>query len=163
MFKEDSKSRQDPDEENCLSVAGNKVTLEEATRQKEMAWIKMFIALESTIVVYACIMPFILNQLSSLFFDSEYLFMILVVITGVLVGLEFPIAGKLYLMRKGELGTTAGTIDSADHAGAFIGALLTGVLFVPLFGISGSCVIIAVLNLMSLLFLLHIYYQKRVF
>ena len=60
------------------------------------------------------------------------------------MGLEFPIAGKLYLMRKGELGTTAGTIDSADHAGAFIGALLTGVLFVPLFGISGSCIIIAV-------------------
>jgi spermidine synthase len=89
--------------------------------------------------------------------------MILVVITGVLVGLEFPIAGKLYLMRKGELGITAGTIDSADHAGACIGALLTGVLFVPLFGISGSCVIIAVLNLMSLLFFLHLYYQKRIF
>ena len=106
-------------------------------------------------------MPFILDQLSSLFINSEYLFMTLVVITGVLVGLEFPLAGKLYLMRKGELGITAGTIDSADHAGAFIGALLTGVLFIPLFGITGSCVIIAVLNLMSLLFLLHLYYQRR--
>jgi spermidine synthase len=89
------------------------------------------------------------------------MFMILVAITGVLVGLEFPIAGKLYLVRKGGVGITAGTIDSADHAGAFIGALLTGVLFVPLFGISGSCVIIAVLNLMSLLFFLHLYFQKR--
>ena len=137
------------------------MTPEEIGGQKEMDWIKIFIVLESIIVAYACIMPFILNQLSSLFFDSEYLFMILVVITGVLVGLEFPIAGKLYLMRKGELGITAGTIDSADHAGAFIGALLTGVLFVPLFGISGSCVIIAVLNLMSLLFFLHLYYQKK--
>ncbi|MBC8555179.1 MAG: hypothetical protein H8D23_36665, partial [Candidatus Brocadiales bacterium] len=136
---------------------------EEVGGQKEIKWIKIFIVLESIIVVYACIMPFVLNQLSSLFFDSEYLFMMLVAVTGVLVGLEFPIAGKLYLTRKGELGTTAGTIDSADHAGAFIGALLTGVLFVPLFGISGSCVIIAVLNLMSLLFFLHLYYQKRVF
>ncbi len=126
-----------------------------------MEWIKIFILLESIIVVYACIMPFVLNHLSTLFLDSEYLFMILVVITGVLVGLEFPIAGKLYLMRKGELGTTAGTIDSADHAGAFIGALLTGVLFIPLFGISGSCIIIAVLNLMSLLLLLHLCCQKK--
>ncbi|KHE90303.1 MAG: fused MFS/spermidine synthase [Candidatus Scalindua rubra] len=135
---------------------------EEIGWQREMEWIKIFIVLEFIIVVYACIMPFVLNQLSSLFSDSEYLFMILVAITGVLVGLEFPIAGKLYIMRKGELGTTAGTIDSADHAGAFIGALLTGVLFVPLFGISGSCVIIAALNLMSLLFFIHLYYQKKI-
>ena len=134
---------------------------EEIDRRKELGWIKIFIVIESIIVVYACIMPFVLSQLSSLFFDSEYLFMILVVITGVLVGLEFPIAGKLCLVRKGELGTAAGTVDSADHAGAFIGALLTGVLFVPLFGISGSCIIIAVLNLMSLLLFIYLYYQKR--
>ncbi|MBC8550210.1 MAG: fused MFS/spermidine synthase [Candidatus Brocadiales bacterium] len=147
----------------AMKTQSHKKTPEEIGGQREMEWIKIFIVLESIIVVYACIMPFVLNQLSSLFSDSEYLFMILVAITGVLVGLEFPIAGKLYLTRKGELGTTAGTIDSADHAGAFIGVLLTGVLFVPLFGISGSCVIIAVLNLMSLLLFIHLYYQKRIF
>ena len=163
IFKAGVKSQQNHEDENCLSVVGTKVAPEEIGGQKEMNWIKIFVVLESIIVAYACIMPFILNQLSSLFFDSEYLFMILVVITGVLVGLEFPLAGKLYLMRKGELGITAGTINSADHAGACIGALLTGVLFVPLFGISGSCVIIGVLNLMSLLFFLHLYYQKRIF
>ncbi|MHC4139480.1 MAG: spermine/spermidine synthase domain-containing protein, partial [Planctomycetota bacterium] len=162
-FNENIKLQQDQEGENYLSFADNKVDPEEIGGQKEMEWIKIFIVIESIIVVYACIMPFILNQLSSLFFDSEYLFMILVAVTGVLVGLEFPIAGKLYLMRKGKLGITAGTIDSADHAGAFIGALVTGVLFVPLFGISGSCVIIAALNLMSLLFFLHLYYQKRIF
>ena len=64
-------------------------------------------------------MPLILNQLSFLFFDSEYLFMVLVVITGVLTGIEFPISSKLYFLRKGELGATAGTIDSADHTGRF--------------------------------------------
>jgi len=147
----------------ATKIQSHKETPEETGGQKEMDWIKIFVVLESVIVAYACIMPLILSQLSSLFFDSEYLFMILVVITGVLVGLEFPIAGKLYLMRKGELGATAGTIDSADHAGACIGALLTGVLFIPLFGISGSCVIIAALNLVSLLFFLHLYYQKKKF
>jgi spermidine synthase len=145
----------------ATKTLSHRETPEESGGQKEMGWIKIFIIIESVIVGFACIMPFILNHLSAMFFDSEYLFMILVVITGVLVGLEFPIAGKLCLMRKGESGTTAGTIDSADHTGAFIGALLTGVLFVPLFGISGSCVIIAVLNLMSLLLFLHLYYQKK--
>jgi spermidine synthase len=151
-----------PNSQSNKKVQGHKEISKNISRQKEMEWIKIFVVLESIIVVYASTMPFVLNQLSSLFFDSEYLFMVLVAITGVFVGVEFPIAGKLYFLRKGELGTTAGTIDSADHAGAFIGALLTGVLFIPLFGISRSCIIIAVLNLMSLLFFLHLYYQKRV-
>jgi len=162
MFKKSAESQQNHEDGNCISVAGNKIAPEKVGGQKEMGWVKIFIVLESIIVVYACIMPFVLNQFFSLFLDFEYMFMILVVITGMLVGLEFPIAGKLYLMRKGELGTTAGTIESADHAGAFIGALLTGILFVPLFGILGSCIIIAVLNLMSLLLFLHLHYQKRV-
>ncbi len=142
-------------------IQSHKKTPEGGGGRREMNWIKIFIVLESIIVMYACVMPFVLDQLSSLLFDSEYLFMVLVTLTGVLVGMEFPIAGKLYLMRKGELSLAAGTVDSADHAGAFIGALLTGVLFIPLFGISGSCVIIAVVNLMSLLFFLHLYYQRK--
>jgi len=140
--------------------AGEKGFSNKVSERKEKYWIKILIVLEAAIVVYASIMPLILNQLSFLFFDSEYLFMVLVVITGVLTGIEFPISSKLYFLRRGKLGVTAGTINSADHAGAFIGAILTGVLFVPLFGITGSCIIIAGLNLMSLLFLIYHYYQK---
>ena len=140
--------------------AGEKGFSNKVSERKEKYWIKILIVLEAAIDVYASIMPLILNQLSFLFFDSEYLFMVLVVITGVLTGIEFPISSKLYFLRRGKLGVTAGTINSADHAGAFIGAILTGVLFVPLFGITGSCIIIAGLNLMSLLFLIYHYYQK---
>ncbi|MFQ5787606.1 MAG: hypothetical protein ACE5H1_06450, partial [Thermodesulfobacteriota bacterium] len=143
------------------TTAGEEGLPDKVSERKEKGWIKILIVLEAVIVAYAFIMPLVLNQLSFLFFDSEYLFMILVVITGVLTGIEFPIASKLYFLRKGELGATAGTIDSADHAGAFIGAILTGVLFVPIFGITGSCVIIAGLNLMSLLFLVYHFSQKR--
>lgn len=143
------------------TTAGGEGLSDKVSKGKEKDWIKILIVLEAFIVVYALIMPLVLNQLSSLFFDSEYLFMILVVITGVLTGIEFPISSKLYFLRKGELGATAGIIDSADHAGAFIGAILTGVIFVPIFGITGSCVIIAGLNLMSLLFLIYHFSQKR--
>ena len=141
--------------------AGEKGFSNKISERKEKDWIKILIVLEAVIVAYACIMPLILNQLSFLFSNSEYLFMLLVVITGVLTGLVFPISSKLYFLRRGELGVTAGTINSADHAGAFIGAMLTGVLFVPIFGITGSCIIIAGLNLMSLLFLMFHFSQKR--
>ena len=143
------------------TTAGGEGLPGKVSARKEKDWIKILMVLEAFIVVYAFIMPLVLNQLSFLFFNSEYLFMILVVITGVLTGIEFPISSKLYFLRKGELGATAGTIDSADHTGAFIGAILTGVLFVPIFGITGSCVIIAGLNLMSLLFLIYHFSQKR--
>jgi spermidine synthase len=143
------------------TTAGGEGLSGKVSERKEKDWIKILMVLEAFVVVYAFIMPLVLNRLSFLFFDSEYLFMILVVITGVLTGIEFPIASKLYFLRKGELGATAGTIDSADHTGAFIGAILTGVLFVPIFGITGSCVIIAGLNLMSLLFLVYHFSQKR--
>ena len=119
------------------TTAGVEGLPDKVGKRKEKEWIKILIVLEAFIVIYAFIMPLVLNHLSFLFFDSEYLFMVLVVITGVLTGIEFPISSKLYFLRKGELGVTAGTIDSADHAGAFIGAILTGVLFVPIFWDNG--------------------------
>jgi predicted membrane-bound spermidine synthase len=124
-------------------------------------WIKILIYLEGAIILYASIIPVILSQLSFRFVGSEYLFMLLVIIAGVLTGFEFPIASKLYSLCKRDSGVTAGMIDSADHAGAFVGAILTGILFVPIFGVVKSCIIIAVLNLVSLLFLIHLLSQKR--
>ncbi|MFQ5964549.1 MAG: hypothetical protein ACE5KZ_09720 [Candidatus Scalinduaceae bacterium] len=151
------------------SSLSNRIILKDTSRstlgqidgKKEIDWIKMLIFLEGTIILYVIVIPFILSQLSFQFFGSEYIFILLVVIAGMLTGLEFPISSKLYFLRKGELGTTAGVIDSADHAGAFIGAMLTGVILVPIFGLAESCIIIVALNLVSLLFLLHLYYQKR--
>ena len=140
------------------SGLSNKMILRNVKREHD--WMKILMLLETAIIIYAGIMPFILGQLSLRFFGSEYIFMILVIITGILTGLEFPIAGKLYLQNKGDSGVTAGKIDSADHAGAFAGAILTGVLFVPVFGIAGSCVIMATLNLVSLSLLAFLNFRK---
>jgi hypothetical protein len=45
-------------------------------------------------------------------------------------------------------------INSADHAGAFLGATLTGIVLVPILGISGTCIVIAALNGASLALLI---------
>lgn len=119
--------------------------------------IKKLIYLEVGIIVYAASVPFVLDRLSFQFPGPEYHFMLLVIITGVLTGMEFPISSKLYYTSKGDLGTTAGVINSADHAGAFIGAILTGVIFIPIFGVIGSCVIIISLKIASLIFLIYLH------
>jgi spermidine synthase len=143
------------------SLSNRMILQKTAQKTARTDWIKILIYLEGAIILYASIIPIILNQLSFQFVGSEYLFMLLVIIAGVLTGFEFPIASKLYFLCKRDSGVTAGMIDSADHAGAFAGAILTGILFVPIFGVVKSCIIIAVLNLMSLLFLIHLFYQKR--
>ncbi len=161
IFINGEKKLLDHEKETIVSGNCEKKIFAVGVKHEEMYWVKVLIILETIIVVYACFIPFILHQLAFLFFESEYLFMLLIVITGVLTGLEFPISSKLYLLRNEDLSVTAGAIDCADHTGAFIGALLTGVLLVPIYGITGSCLIIVVLNLVSLLFLIHLYYNKK--
>lgn len=59
---------------------------------------------------------------------------ILVTSTGILGGAAFALAGGLELAAIGKAGKAAGHIVGADHAGACLGALLTGILLVPVQG-----------------------------
>ncbi len=117
------------------------------------------LSIEITIVFFAGILPFGIRVLSSAYFFPtptvvEILFMLFVGIAGILSGAEFPLASAIYLRSQGELGKTAGLIDSADHIGAFCGSIGVGILFVPLLGITTSCYFISVLNASSVVFLL---------
>jgi spermidine synthase len=102
-----------------------------------------------------------------------------VAVTGVLCGAAFPLAGALQtlLREQGRLPSVAtrpssagirGAIDSsaapaidrsasavagsvvgADHAGACLGALLTGILLVPVFGTAAAAFVLAGMKLVS--------------
>ena len=85
--------------------------------------------------------------------------MILVVGAGWLTGLQFPLVGKM-LIKRDDIGTVAGWVDSCDHLGACCGALLTGTILVPLLGTQQSCYITAMLNCMSGVFLTIYLVQK---
>ena len=90
--------------------------------------------------------------------------MFLVVIPGLLTGMEFPIASKLYMeeasasgglpTKAAEMGFTAGILDSVDHAGAFVGAILVGIVLLPVLGVEGACWVVGALNGMSFILLL---------
>lgn len=92
---------------------------------------------------------------------SEALFMILIIIPGIITGLEFPIASKIYLKEEADSGPTAGMVDSADHVGAFLGAILTGIVLVPILGIASTCIVIAALNGASLVLLITLIVKLR--
>ena len=97
-------------------------------------------------------------------------------VVGMLTGSIFPLAGGLHLAfgeiglvervdgeavtadterppRGGieaHIGRTAGVIDAADHAGACLGALITGVVLVPVLGIARTTFVVAALIVTAL-------------
>lgn len=154
----------------------------------KIIWSKALLKIGVAVACLSFLLPFMLRLFTGQWFNLEVtrvgaasFFLVLIIIAGVLTGLGFPIASKLYLQTYGlddickaepvyspllsgltpgstptcNVSITAGLIDSADHCGAFLGALLTGVIFVPLFGQAGACIIVAALNISSAVLLWH--------
>ena len=72
-----------------------------------------------------------------------------VVLTGLLGGATFSLAGCLRLTADGRPGAAAGSVVGADHFGACLGALLCGVLLVPVYGMMTTAMLLAGMKLAS--------------
>jgi spermidine synthase len=71
---------------------------------------------------------------------------LLTLLLAVLVGMEFPLAGKVSFQN---VTSTASRLYTADYMGAALGALLVSTLLIPLLGITLVCLLTAGLNLLS--------------
>ncbi len=113
------------------------------------------IAVDVLLALLALAVPWVLPALGGLQSGPltltlvEWCVSILVALTGVLGGATFALAGFLQIDLTGRIGSAAGTIDSADHAGACLGALLCGILLVPVFGTAAAALLLAGIKLSS--------------
>ena len=73
--------------------------------------------------------------------------LILNVLAGFLVGMEFPLASKMY--QRVSISETAGILYASDLLGAFLGALLVSVMLLPALGVLETCLLVVVLKLGS--------------
>jgi spermidine synthase len=137
------------------------------------------IAVDVLIALLALAVPFVLPALDRVqgtqlaFTLVEVAISALVALTGVLCGAAFALAGAVRLAAadKGSVpdessggdslraadsdaGAVAGTVVGADHAGACLGALATGILLVPVFGTAGAAFLLAAIKLCSAVVLL---------
>lgn len=109
------------------------------------------------IAAFASLLPpglQLLNHLGGSVWASLFLQAIIGVLTfllGALVGLEFPLASRL--TAQGAAGT-ASRLYTADFLGACLGALLASTLFIPLLGVTATCLLTAGLNVIGGLALL---------
>jgi spermidine synthase len=109
---------------------------------------RFLLCIESSFMVCSGVLVFILPSLTQPFF------LMIIMVLGMLVGAEFPLASLLYFS---DLPTTAATLFSADLLGACLGALLVSSLLIPLLGVLTTCAAIAGLNAVSLIVLLNMH------
>ncbi len=120
--------------------------------RKDRIGLKTLIGIEVAVVGYALVLPLLLVAFSGEFIAllplelSQTVFMSLILIAGILGGFIFPLVTALYFKKAPNTGATAGKVDSADHVGACLGALLAGTVFVPIIGIAASSIFVAFMN-----------------
>jgi spermidine synthase len=132
--------------------------------------IPLFLTSELCIIFFSLLLPFVF------FVPSQYLektsiyillyaaFLTMSFLSGVLVGLQFPLATKIYLAtpsRGRTFSQTAGLLYGADLLGGFFGGLFGGVLLLPILGLKESCFTMAIIKGSSfILFLLFTKLRK---
>ena len=119
-------------------------------QKSNFKWVNLLMVFEGVIGFYALVLPFIIYVLSFYSIAAEVGLTCFIGIAGVLTGLEFPLVNKLFMQSNKDMAVSAGVTDGVDHIGAFLGAILTGVIFLPLLGVFWTCLILAVLNISSL-------------
>ena len=112
--------------------------------------LKLLVGLEAGIILWIFITLFII-----LSYPRQFIFFLLCAITGFWVGGEFPLANRIYLSGKGQgqIGRTVGVIYAADLLGGWFAAVLSGILFLPILGLTDTCIVIFCLKIISLVFL----------
>lgn len=125
-----------------------------ATDRQSGAW-RFLIAVDLMLALLSAAVPFVLPALGAMqsspatFALVEWSLSIMVVLTGVLGGAAFPLAGLVQRQMRGSVARAAGSVIGADHAGACVGALLCGVLLVPVFGTVAAALLLAGMKLTS--------------
>jgi spermidine synthase len=109
------------------------------------------VALALAIAIYSACVPYILMALGqtespAAAWATWAAIPAMTLLLAMLVGLEFPLAGKVGFQ---EVTATAARLYTADYIGAALGALLVSTLLIPVLGVTAVCLMAAGLNLFA--------------
>lgn len=116
---------------------------------------KVFIIFELAIVSFSVLLPFLFFVINSKtecaagVNVARFAFLAISCLSGLLIGAQFPLANRMFLQRKGDVGRTAGILYAADLLGGWLGGVVGAVLLLPVLGLGGTCAVIAMLKIAS--------------
>jgi spermidine synthase len=123
----------------------------------------LFLKIEIVVILFSFLFPFVFS-IPSQYLEKTVLslliypvFLIMSFFSGAWIGLQFPLASKIYLGSPGKggtLGHTAGLLYGADLLGGFLGGLWGGILLLPILGLKESCFMMVMIKISSLALLL---------
>ncbi len=119
--------------------------------------------------IFSLLLPVTLHWFSSVkgqplsWFGANIFFPAVSLISGLLGGLLFPLANKIFLDETGrkEYGAASGLSYGFDLFGSCLGAALSAVFLIPILGIAKTCLVLALLNLVVSTLLLFLYQPKH--
>jgi spermidine synthase len=114
--------------------------------RRELAWLELGVATYAVLLPLGLIGLAQLASLTAVAAASQVAIPLLALVLAVLVGLEFPLAGKADFQN---VSATAARLYTADYLGAALGALLVSTLLIPVLGVLAVCLLAAVLNVVS--------------
>jgi spermidine synthase len=103
---------------------------------------RVFVMCELAIIVFSLGLPWVINA------TGAYLGIFFV--PGFLLGVQFPLASKIYMKEKESVGETAGALYGADLIGGWVAGMLGGIVFLPVLGLFNTCLVMVMLKLSSL-------------
>jgi len=128
---------------------------------KKMNELTLFMKLEICLILFSVILPLVFTILHPYIdrpsaFLLKSVFLGLSFVSGFLIGLQFPLANKMYLTfgmgkQKHRFGDTVGLLYGSDLLGGWMGGILGGVILLPVLGLLGTCVIVVIAKVAGLI------------
>ena len=92
----------------------------------------------------------ILSSMPGTAFISKIALLTLSALSGMMVGVQFPLSAAVVLSTTDRLSKVAGSLYGWDLLGAVVGSLMTSIVLVPLVGVVATCISLASLKVLSM-------------
>ncbi len=113
--------------------------------------LNLFLGLELLIAVFSYAAALILTGFLEPGNLSLFIFLLLFILCGFLLGAEFPLAAKIYLKEKNNTGEASGALYAADLLGGWLAGAAGGIILLPVLGLYNTFITIVLFKISAVL------------
>ncbi|OGX17588.1 MAG: hypothetical protein A3K83_00440 [Omnitrophica WOR_2 bacterium RBG_13_44_8b] len=130
--------------------------------RKRKKYLRLLLSAELLIIIFSYLIGSILTPSFWHYHYSSWIFIALFFASGLLAGLEFPLASRIYLGKDERVGSTAGALYGADLTGGWVAGMLGSVILIPVLGIFNACMVMLIFKLSSFILLALVFNEQKI-